>query len=149
MNLSECLVPERVVVLASKTKRGVLAELVKALAESASVPEAGELEEAIWRRERLMSTGIGLGLAVPHVRLDGVERPAAAIGVQPEGVADYESLDDQPVTIIVMIVAGSGQHSEYIRLLAQVTERLKAEDVRRAVLAATDPEDIYRTMVEG
>jgi PTS system nitrogen regulatory IIA component len=149
MNLSECLAPERVIILESSTKNGALAELVDRIARAGSVPPAAEIEEAIQRRERLMSTGIGLGIAVPHVRLDGVARPIASLGTQPHGVADYGSLDDAPVTIIVMIVAGTGQHADYIRLLAQVTERLKDKGARRAMLDATSPEEIFRTMVKG
>ena len=70
----------------------------------------------------------------------------AAVGVQPLGIDDYGALDDEPVRIVVMIVAGADQHSDYIRLLALVANRLKDTEVRRAIATACDGPAIYDIM---
>ncbi|HPS53610.1 MAG TPA: PTS sugar transporter subunit IIA, partial [Phycisphaerae bacterium] len=113
----------------------VLTELATMLAEQLKY-DAAAMVNAVFEREGLMSTGIGHGLAVPHVRLEGLAEPALAVSVQPAGISDYESLDSMPVAVIVLIAAPAGQHEMYIRLLAQVADVLKRDELREKVIAA-------------
>ena len=69
-----------------------------------------------------------------------------AVGICPEGVEDYESLDNQPIKIICMIAAGEQQHAKYVKALAAVTDRLRKESVREAILNADSPEKIYEIL---
>ena len=92
-------------------------------------------------------TGIGLGIGVPHVRLEGVPSLSMAVGIHPTGVDDYESLDGEPVRIIVLIVGGKKQHSDYIRLLANLVAVLKDEARRQSLLSATTTDEVYRLLV--
>ena len=146
--LTQYLTPERVTVLTGTTKADALQELIDVIVASNGV-KGDELAKEVWKREELMSTGIGNGLAIPHVRLAGVKHASIAVGVSAEGIADYESLDKKPVHIIVMIVAAAGEHETYIRLLAKVADVLKEEDFRQAVVAAGDPAEIHRILTEG
>ena len=68
-----------------------------------------QLQDAITEREEMMSTGIGHGLAIPHVRLPGLKVPSMAVAICPSGINDYESLDGKPVYILVLIAAPQGQ----------------------------------------
>jgi len=147
--LARYLTTERVTILRSTTKAEALAELVKVLVASNGGVAAEDVLREIWTREELMSTGIGNGLAIPHVRMAGVSSAAMAVGVSAAGLADYESLDKQPVHIVVLIVAAQGEHETYIRLLAKVAEALKEEDLRAAVTTADDPAEIHRILTEG
>jgi len=149
MKLSECLTPQRVLLLEGANKAEALHELVAALAESGVGVGQEELEQAILKREQLLSTGIGQGIAVHHVRMPSVPRLAMAVGVSRNGIPDYGSFDDEPVRIVVMIVAPAGAHEDYIRLLAQTVEALKKPDARRAVIEAEAPEVVYRTFAEA
>jgi len=149
MNVGDYLTPERVVILSATTKERALDQLIERLAESGVGVGREDLSMAVWRRESLMSTGVGQGLAVPHVRMAGVSRTAMAVGVSRRGIADYESLDGAPVHIIVLIVAVQGDHEGYIRLLASTTDVLKQEKLREAVVEAEKPEDIYRILTDG
>lgn len=97
-----------------------------------------EFEAAVLHREELMSTGIGLGVAVPHVRLGALTSLHVAIGISKHAIYDWESLDSQPVRIVVMVAAGKGQHQEYIRLLAYLSSILKNEFMRQQLLDADD-----------
>ena len=94
--------------LQSLTKADALSELVDLIAERRPIPDAAVIKEKILAREELMSTGIGLGIGVPHVRLDHLKHPLAAVGISRVGIADYGSLDDQPVRIICMILVPVG-----------------------------------------
>ena len=115
--------------------------------QSEEIQDTTKLKESIFYREKLMSTGIGLGIAVPHVRIEGVKEPIVAIGISHNGISDYESIDDQTVKIVVMIVAGKGQHKEYIQLLSQIAARLKDEHIRRNLIEAKNPDEIYDIFV--
>ena len=142
MNLKDYLTEDRILVLQGSTKSEILAELAETISQNGSI-QAPDLLAAVNEREKLMSTGIGHGLAVPHVRLKKLRQLKVALGVCPQGVSDYTSLDDEPVKIIVMIAAPEGQHDSYIKLLAKVVESLKQEKVRQNIQQAQNAQEIY------
>ena len=143
MEISDYLTRQRVVIVTSTTKADVLAELAAVLAASDGGAKKQDIEKAIWQREEMMSTGIGHGLAIPHVRMKQLNATTMAVGVSKAGIDDYVSLDDRPVHILVLIAAPEGQHEIYIRLLAEVTEVLKQEPLRRAIVEADDAAGVY------
>jgi mannitol/fructose-specific phosphotransferase system IIA component (Ntr-type) len=148
MDIKEYLAESHVILAAGTNKKDVLEELACILATAMKI-DADKIVEAVFHREKLMSTGIGFGLAVPHVRLGGAVRHAIAVGVVPGGIADYESLDSKPVRIVVLIVSPKGQHETYIRLLADVVEILKQDSLREAVLKAPGTAEIYRILTRS
>lgn len=139
-SLIELISPDRIVMLKSKTKEEALRELVGVISKSPHVRDKEEFLRAILEREEIMSTGIGLGIAVPHAKLDSVTDFVIAIGVSKEGI-DFNSLDDKPAHIIVMI-AGPNRQETYLRILARVTLLLKNEKVRRSIIQAETPEKV-------
>lgn len=149
MKISDYLTLEHVVILTGATKVDALNELVSAANDFIESIGTEELARAVWEREKMMSTGIGQGLGIPHVRLPGLDDAVMVVGVSQAGIADYESLDDKPVHIIVLIVAPQGKHEIYIRLLAKVANVLKQDDVRKAIAETDDPAEVYRILTEG
>ena len=143
MELSSYLTGERVVLLKGKTKSEALGELVEIAAAADAKIDKAALLAAIQRREEMMSTGIGQGLGVPHVRLKQASDPIVAVGISRDGIADYTSLDNQPVHIVLLIIAPAGQHEVYIRLLAKAAEVFKDEERRKAIVEADDPAKVY------
>ena len=137
-DLCSVLTPERIGILDCNDKENALRCVSDLLATAPDVTNAEELTEGIFYREQLMSTGIGLGIAVPHVRLESVQNPAMAVGISREGIHDYESLDNAPVHLIFMIAAGKDQHKQYLRLLSAVSARLKDDGIRQALMNADD-----------
>ncbi len=133
------LVPERVAVLKIPGKQEVLEHLVGLLAKTAFVKSRRALLKGIFEREKLMSTGIGFGVGIPHVRINEVTNLAMAVAVCKGGVADYDSLDGEPVKIVCMLVARADQHTEYIRMLSSISSRLKEPAVRTQLLETTNP----------
>lgn len=136
--LKKILSLERVVFVETTGKEAGLKTLVAALGTSPLVHNEAELEQAVFRREELMSTGIGFGVGVPHVRLDSVDDLVMALGIARKPLTDYTSLDEIPVQIVCMVAAGSTQHPQYIRALSAISSRLKDEEVRKALIAAAD-----------
>ena len=149
MKISDYLLLEHVVILAGTTKIVALNEIVTAVGNFNDSIGTEELSRAIWKRERMMSTGIGQGLGIPHVRLPGLSDAVMAVGISRNGIADYESLDNKPVHIIVLIAAPQGRHEIYIRLLAKVANVLKQDKIRKAITEADNAATVYRILVEG
>ncbi len=143
MTVADVLVPERVVFLTDDVREEALKKLIALLAGMPGMPDQNALQKAFFEREEMMSTGIGLGLGVPHVRLPGVRNLAMAVGIHKKGLADYTAIDHRPVQIIAMIVAGEGQHAEYIRMLAKIVAVPKREPARNALLAAGSAREVY------
>jgi len=145
--ISRVLDPGHILMLDCRTKRAVFERMIECLSISPVVGDGEELSEAIFYREALMSTGIGLGIGVPHVRLESVEKPIMCVAVCHNAIADYESLDGEAVRLVFMIAAGKGQHVEHIRLLASISSRLKDEELRRDIVNAPDAETVHRILV--
>ncbi|MDD3807092.1 MAG: PTS sugar transporter subunit IIA [Candidatus Marinimicrobia bacterium] len=142
LTIASVLQPDSVKVLKGTTKWEVLDELADLIIQTGKMKSKEELMNALRQREALMSTGIGLGIAVPHVRLISIKSPVMALGVSRQGILDYESLDGKPINFVIMIAAGRDQHAEYIRLLSFVSTRMKDESVAKALLVA-DEKDLW------
>ncbi len=147
--LENVLTPERVLLLDVSHKKQALDALVDCLAQTPEIVSQDELASEIFHREELMSTGIGLGVAIPHVRLPSLNKAVMAAAVSLNDVDDYESIDGQPVRLIFMIAAGRDQHAEYLRLLSGLAGLVKDEGVRQELLGATTPTDFFDTLCRG
>lgn len=141
------LSPERVVVMESGDKKTVLTKLVDLLAASPLVNNRDELLKGILAREELMSTGIGFGVGVPHVRIDSVSDLVMAVVVCKKPISGYASLDNKPVHIVCMLAARSDQHAKYIRTLSAVSSCLKDAATRKKIIASDDPAFIYSQLM--
>ncbi len=143
------LTPERTLLLNAETKNDVLVEMADALATAPEISDRAELLTALRVREELMSTGIGLHVAVPHVRLKSVSDLVLSVGLAPHGVDDYESIDGLPVYAVFAMAAGSSQHTEYIQMLSLVSRVMKDSDKRRRILSASTARELYERILES
>jgi mannitol/fructose-specific phosphotransferase system IIA component (Ntr-type) len=137
----------RCVDLQSHSKEEALRELVDVLATSPNVTDRDDLLRAIFEREKVISTGVGIEVALPHVKIPSVKDFAVAIGRSTKGI-DFESLDEKPVYIVVMIGANDKQAGEFLKVLAQLVLRLKSRQFRKAVMFAKDPKKIRELFVK-
>ena len=126
-HLETLLTAERVVALDTDQKPVALQQLLDVLASSGAIKERVPVEDAVFSREVLMSTGMGYGIAVPHARVESVEDFAIALGVAEGGIPYSSLIDERPVRLICMIVGPSGQNEDYLRILAMVMRFLKTE----------------------
>ncbi len=108
IRLADYLVPARVVDLVSRSKDAALMELVETLRSAPEVADREKLLQAVLDRERIVSTGIGLGVAVPHAKIPEVGEFVVAYGRSREGI-EFGSIDDRPVHHVVLIVGSRGR----------------------------------------
>ena len=136
--VADVLPRERILFLDVSRKRHVLDALIDCLSQSHAIASREELAAEIYHREELMSTGIGLGVAIPHVRLSSLDRVVMAAAVSRRDLDDYDSLDALPVRMVFMIATGRHQHALYLRLLSNLAKRVKDEATRERLLHAGD-----------
>ena len=141
ISLESILPPERVLLLESTNKEAALRELAKSVSDAPEVGDEERLIEAILEREAIMSTGIGLGIAIPHAKIESVSDFVVALGKSNAGI-EFESLDEKPVHILVMISGPKNQQERYLQLLAKITLKLKDGAVRRRLLEAPSVDEI-------
>jgi fructose-specific phosphotransferase system IIA component len=145
ISLENIIPPERVTLLASIDKDGALRELAGTIAEATEVQDADRLLEAIFEREKIMSTGIGLGIAIPHAKIPSVTEFVVALGKSAKGI-EFNSLDGKPVHFVVMIAGPDNQQERYLQLLARITLKLKDAGVRRRLGDASSVEEILAAL---
>lgn len=148
IRLGEFLTPERAVDLRSRTKDAALMELVETLASADEVKNREKVLDAVRERERIVSTGIGLGVAVPHAKIPEVSEFLLAYGRSRDGI-DFASIDDRPVHHIVLIVGPPDRQPRYLQFLASVTLTLKRADLRRQLELATSTSDLHRILASA
>lgn len=139
IQLHKLVKPSNVVDLAGSTKAECLRELGALVAADPNVTDGAAFLEAIFKREELVSTGVGLGVAIPHVKIPEVRDYVVAVGRKREGI-EFDSLDGQPVRLIFMIGASEEQTRDFVKMLARVMRLLKSGDTRVALLDAEIPE---------
>lgn len=147
-SIKAILNPSKIIFTEFKTKNEVLNALIDQCMDIPGIGSRTQLSDAVFKREELMSTGIGMSIAVPHVRLNGVDAVSAALCINREVIEDYESLDDEPVKIIVLFVAGRSQHTEYIQSLGLFSDRLKLPLIRQQIIEASDAASVYSILTE-
>ncbi|MHC4849199.1 MAG: PTS sugar transporter subunit IIA [Planctomycetota bacterium] len=135
ISLENIIPPERVKVLVSTDKESALREISALVTSLPEVEDGERLLEAIFEREEIMSTGIGLGIAIPHAKIPQVKEFVVALGKMARGI-EFNALDGQPVELIVLIAGPDDQQERYLQLLARITLKLKDAAVRRQIAAA-------------
>lgn len=149
VTLRDVLSVERVRLLDCTEKGAALNILADALVTAPQVKDGNELRREVFEREALMSTGIGFGIGVPHVRLPSVSDLVIAVGVNRRELADYVSLDERPVQIIFMVAARDNQHAQYLKTLAAISSLMKVDGVRESLLSAKTSTAIYEILTSG
>jgi mannitol/fructose-specific phosphotransferase system IIA component (Ntr-type) len=141
ISLENVIAPEHVVVLEADNKNDALRELARVVATAPEVGDGDALLEALVERERIMSTGIGLGIAIPHAKIPSVKDFVVGFGKARSGL-DFNSLDGKPVEFVVLIAGPNNQQERYLQLLARITLKLKDAAVRRDLREAESVEEI-------
>ena len=148
MKITDILSPEMVIAdLKGATKPDVLNELAKALAANYKEIKLADLTAVLAERERLGSTAIGDGIAIPHGKLRGVTKIIGVFGRHAQGV-DFDSLDGGPSHLFFVLVAPEDSASLHLKALARVSRLLKDGAFRSRLLAAKDSAELYSLIKE-
>lgn len=136
--------------LKSRTKREVMAELADLLvADGAVAPENRDaILTALLEREGKMSTGMQLGVAIPHAKTSAVAGLVTAVALAPEGI-DFDSLDGQPSRIFVVTVSPPSDVGTHIRFLADISRQLSSEHVRAKLLDAKTSAEMVAALCDN
>lgn len=143
------ILSENVVIpeLQGTTKEAVLRELAEHLAGAYPEINANQLVEVLWERERLGSTAIGDGIAIPHGKLSGLRSVIAAFGRHRAGV-DFQSLDGNPTKIFFLLVAPEDSVGQHLKALARVSRLLKDSSFRERLISAEGRHELYNCIRE-
>ena len=143
VQVKNILSPDRVVFITQSAKRDALTELANVLANAPQVKRGDELLSEILKREELMSTAVGRGIAIPHVRLSSVTDLVMAVGVCRTPISDFQTVDDKPVNLLIMIAAAYNQHTYYLQTISYFSAKLKSQELRDAIANAATEKEVY------
>jgi nitrogen PTS system EIIA component len=133
----------RILFLNHSSKRDVLLALAENLSAAPQIKNGQELAVEILKREELMSTAIGCGIAIPHVRLSSVTDLVVSVGISRAEIIGFHPLDDEPVRLVFMIAAAQNQHAYYLQTLSWFSARLKNKELRDSLLQAQTAQEVY------
>jgi len=148
MDIKELIAKEYIIEdLKSKTKREVLVELAEVFKKGNIEADYDSMVEVLLEREKLGSTGIGDGIAIPHGKLAGLENLIISFGRSREGVG-FDSLDGNPVYIFFLLMAPENSAGQHLKALAKISRMLKDRDFRKGLIEAESPEKMYNLIIE-
>ncbi len=148
MNIQDMLKKEFIIEdLKSRTKKEVLVELADVFLRDDTDIDRSAVIEVLLEREKLGSTGIGDGIAIPHGKLAGLEKLVVSFGRSVAGV-DFDSMDGGPVHIFFLLLAPENSAGLHLKALARISRMLKDVSFRESLIKAETSEDIYNLIVE-
>ncbi len=139
----ECVIPS----LSSKTKLEVLEEISKRVTSIYPSISTERLVEVLMEREKLCSTAVDAGVAIPHGKLSGLGNIITAFGRSTEGI-DFESLDGKPTHLFILLVAPENSAGAHLKLLARISRIFKDPDFRSRIVEAKSQDEIYEIITE-
>jgi len=142
MKLFELLRTENVIAdLKGNTKEDVINELIDLYKKDSRVKDIEKVRNAVLDREKIMSTGVGKGFAIPHGKTNAVSEILAAFGKTNHPI-DYQALDNQPVNLIFLLVGKDNLVSMHIKLLSRISRMMNKDEFRKQLLDARSNEEI-------
>ena len=147
VRIQNIISPDRILFLNYPSKRDALMALAENLTGAPQIKNKQELISEILRREELMSTAIGKGIAIPHVRLNSVTDLVVSIGISRCDIQDFQTLDDMPVRLLFMIAAAYNQHAYYLQTLSFFSARLKVVELRDGLLSCKSAQEAYDLLI--
>jgi len=142
MRISDILTEDLIVTgLEGDSKDDIIEKMVDLVGTSPKVLDIDKVRKAIFERERIMSTGVGNGFAIPHGKTDAVSDIVAGFAVTKRPI-DYESLDEKPVRLVFLLVGKDNLVGPHIKLLSRISRLMNKEEFRRKLLEQPSPADI-------
>ncbi len=133
--------------LTATTKKGVLEELVGLLAKDGKVQSTEAVLDVLLEREKLGSTGIGQGIAIPHAKTDQAKEVSAVFGLARRGI-QFDALDGEPVYLFFLLVAPPDAAAQHLKVLARISRLLKDKYFRQSLRDVKKPADVLRLVKE-
>lgn len=141
--ISDYLFEKQVIFLKQTTKENVLLELVELLDQENILKDKHHFYNLILAREEIVSTGIGMGIAVPHAKIADYDRFFVAVGIHSKGIV-WDAIDGVLVRLVFMIGGPENQQITYLQLLSKLTSALKDDDRRKLLLGVQSKKDVIK-----
>ena len=148
MKLSEILKPQFIIAdLRAHDKKGVLEELTQIITEQETSLNKGSLLQVLLEREKLGSTGIGDGIALPHGKLKGLNKLLISFGRSTDGL-NFDSIDEKPAYLLFLLLAPENSAGMHLKALAKISRMLKDGNFRWRLMGAKSREEIYEIIID-
>lgn len=145
MALSDLIPGNGVSVELGASSRKQVLQSMSELAADATGLNARVIFDAVLQRERLGSTGVGQGVAIPHARLAGVDH-VQGFFARLRTPVDFESIDGRPADLVFLLLAPEGSGAEHLKALARVSRLFRREDIRQRLRAAPDADAVHAVL---
>jgi len=132
----------------AKDKEDALTTMVKALQSAGTVDDAQGLQQALNEREKLGTTGVGGGIAIPHARCNAAKELTVGF-FRSNGGLNFQAIDNKPVHLIFLLLAPVASGGAYLKLLAKISRLLRSDEFRGALLEAKTPGEILEIVKES
>ncbi|MDN3507572.1 MAG: PTS sugar transporter subunit IIA, partial [Simkaniaceae bacterium] len=139
MTIENYLDPKHIIFLKAKTRDEAIASLVDVAHSTGKLKNREAFEKAVLQREEIVSTGVGVGVAIPHAKMPSIDDFFIIIGIQHSKGLDWDSLDGAVVKLIFLIGGPPDRQTDYLQILSNITSRIKHTPFRNALLHADDP----------
>ncbi|MBW8017211.1 MAG: PTS sugar transporter subunit IIA [Planctomycetes bacterium] len=135
--------------LEANDRDGAIAELVSALDKTGNLGKAKcqDIVDAVVKRENEASTGIGKGVAVPHVKHDDIKKVVAVVGLSRDGI-DFSSLDKQPAYTIILLASPASDPDKHLQAMEKIFRNLQKDDFRKFLRQAMSVEQIKEAIID-
>ncbi|WP_286910892.1 PTS sugar transporter subunit IIA [Clostridium sp. UBA1652] len=144
MEIKDMFSKERVCLqLGAKNKLEAIDELIDILVKDGKINDKETFRKAVLKREEEFSTGIGMGIAIPHGKSDSVNEAAIVFGKSDQGI-DYGSMDDKPAHLFFLIAVPQDSNDIHLRALSQISRKLMHTDVRNAIMNSSNFEEFIK-----
>jgi PTS system nitrogen regulatory IIA component len=130
------------------TKREILFEMVETLKKAKLIDDVDSVVHIIMEREKLGSTGIGDGVAIPHGKMKKLNTILCVAAVSKEGV-NFDAVDRQPVHIFFLVLAPEDSASLHLKVLSRISKVLRDQSFRKKILELADAHEIYMNIIEA
>lgn len=148
MKICDIIRQDRIVAeLKGQSKEDVINELIDLFRDDKRVIDIEKVRTAVLEREKIMSTGVGKGFAIPHGKTDSVEEIIAAFGKAARPI-DFAALDEQPVYLVFLLVGKDNLVGPHIKLLSRISRMMNKDEFREKLLKAATSEEIYSIFQE-
>jgi len=149
MRLSEILDANNIIPdLKAKDKKKALEELAETIVNTRPSLDKDSLVKVLLERERLGSTGIGDGVAIPHGKFHGISEPVISFGRSLKGL-DFDAMDGQPVFLFFLLVAPENSASVHLKALARIAKLLKNSSFRKTLMEIQSRQELYETIIQN
>lgn len=146
MRLAELLSPKQIKVpLQNRQKIEVIEELIDVLVAARQITDKTKALNAVLEREKIMTTGVGDGVAIPHGRIDKLTKVVASLGISGHDI-DFDAIDGKPVRIVFLILAPSNEIGPHLKALSRVSRLLSKDSLREKLLGAKTPYQAFQIL---